>query len=99
MKSRQFEQDLVALYENVWVKCGYREPRLLSMVEEWGGVEAAKRILSSGRFLFGTAELGRCNCMGATLEALVLDPRYADLFTAEERITASSRLKSWVCAA
>jgi hypothetical protein len=75
--------------------CGYSEPRLLQMMHEHGAVKAAKVILCTNRFLYALAELGRCDCLDRSLEALVLKPQYASLFRECDRSLAEARLLGW----
>jgi hypothetical protein len=90
----EFHSSLLSYYETAARKCGYREPRFLDMVTSRGAVWAARRVLRTGIFLFGVTELGRCRCHNYSMEALVLDPRFSDLFTEEELTIAQARLQS-----
>ena len=81
------------IYANALRECGYRATRFIQMVENHGGVEAAKILLHSPGFQYGFTELWKCGCLRLTMEALILQLQYAALFTDEEREIARTRLK------
>ena len=61
-------------------------------VDEQDAVKNAKRILSGNRLSDGFNQLLAKNSLGLSLEALVVDKRYTELFTDEEANEALTRL-------
>jgi hypothetical protein len=61
-------------------------------VRRHGGVETARRLLRQKGPSKGLVKLGEKGRLDLAMEALVLDPAFASLFSDEERATASRRL-------
>lgn len=89
-----FHEDILSNYEKARRKCNYHETRYIHMVEQCGGVKAAKKILLTERFQFALSFLSRCKCLHYSMESLVIRPEYAELFTEDERHIAKSRLRA-----
>ncbi|MFH1890328.1 MAG: hypothetical protein ABIJ91_02040 [Candidatus Kuenenbacteria bacterium] len=64
------------------------------MLEEHGGLGTAQRLLSSKKPAQGFIELWMRGRLDLTVEALVLQDKYKDLFLEPELETAKIRLKS-----
>lgn len=62
------------------------------MVEEHGAVETARRLIKSGDLQDGLLRLLRLSRVDLTVEHAVLDVRWHDLFTDDEREAARWRL-------
>lgn len=90
---KQFHRAMRDVYANALRECKYNATRFIQMVENHGGVEAAKILLHTPGFQYGFTELWKCGCLKLTMEALVLQPQYAALFTDEEREIAKTRLQ------
>ena len=87
----QFHQGMVAVYETA-AERGYRATYFKRMLEEHGGVEAAKRLLEGETIQSGLMKLWELDLLGHSMEALVLQERFQLLFTAEELREARRRL-------
>ena len=72
-------------------QAGYVATRFYQMLIEHGGVETARRLLP--QMSDGFTELWQRNRLDLTVEALVLQPRWASLFSENERRMARDRLK------
>jgi hypothetical protein len=90
-----FHEAILSNYEKASHKCKYSETRFLQMVEQYGGVRAAKKILLTERFEFLLSELGKCKCLNHSMESLVISQEYSILFTEDERHIARSRLRAY----
>ena len=88
----QFHAEMIGIYETALRECGYRANRFLQMVLEHGGLGAAQRLLASGDMSNGFAALWDLGRLDLTVEALVLKPKYAPLFTEDEKSIARARL-------
>ena len=89
-----FKDALIESMKRAYEKCGYQESRLVHMVRDLGALRAVKRVLNRQQFLYGVAELDRCECLDCSMENLVLDDRFEGLFTESERMAAHLRLRS-----
>ena len=76
-------------------KYGYHPSYFLRMVHEFGGVRAAKQLLSKDDPQSGLARLWELGLLDNSMEALVLQERWQDLFSEDERQEARKRLKDY----
>ena len=87
---RRFERDMRAIY--VGAKAiGYNATRFLMMLREHGGLETAHRLLHGSGVSYGFTELWMLGRADLTVEALVIRPEYATLFSLQELATARAR--------
>lgn len=84
---------MIGIYEKALRECGYNATRFIQMVQNHGGVEAARRLLHTPGFQYGFTELWQCGRLDITMEALVIQPQYHELFAEEEINIARSRLE------
>lgn len=89
----RFELAMYEIYRRAKEECAYDAKRFLIMLKSKGGLTTAKELLHSPHFHEGLTRLIMCNCKHFTVEAHVLLPEYAELFTEEERRIARSRLE------
>ena len=90
----EFEEAMRSTYAEA-SRLGYRPTYFLGMVEDLGGVGAAKRLLSTPVAQPGLARLWNLGRLDISAEALVLNERWRDLFTTVERQEARERLKAY----
>lgn len=88
---RRFDAAMLDIYHGA-AKLGYRPTRFLEMVQTYGGVETAHRLLATEKVQDGLGELFLLGRLDLTVEHHVLLREYAALFSDEERRTARSRL-------
>lgn len=92
---KALERDFSAALRDIYAQCdalGYRPTGMLQMMERLGGIDTARRLLT----LPPSDGFGRLALMGRldlTVEMLVLEPRWGDVFTDDERRTAKRRLR------
>ena len=91
----QFHRAMIDVYQNVLRDCTRRAAYFLEMVGRQGGVETAKKLLQSNDIEHGSTALWKCGRLDLMFEYLVLQPRYAALFTDEEKELARNRLKEY----
>ena len=90
---REFQKDMFRIYTEA-SELGYNPTRFLQMVHEHGGVETAKRLLSTDDFIQdGIKRLWELGRLDLSVEWLVLQDKYKDLFTEQELEIAKRRLK------
>ena len=64
------------------------------MLADYGGVQAAKRLLQSHDIQSGLMELAALGLLDHSMEALVLEERFKTLFSEEEKAEARRRLEA-----
>jgi len=92
----EFHEELLATYWEAKEKCHYNATRFLQMLQEHGGVETARRLLTTGPVAqSGLTELWLCERLHISVEAKVLLPKYRHLFDDEIRTAARKRLQEY----
>jgi hypothetical protein len=91
----QFHQAMIDIYLAAKCECGYNATYFIQMVESHGGVETAHRLLASDAPQTGFTVLWECGRLDLSVEAQVLKPEYASLFTEQERQIARLRLDDY----
>ncbi|AZV42010.1 5-methylcytosine-specific restriction enzyme A [Peribacillus asahii] len=90
----QFHKDMLNIYENAR-KIGYNASRFKQMVANQGGLNVAKKFISSNSPSDGFTSLLLLGRLDLTVEALVLEEAYQSLFSEEERQAVLDRLKEY----
>jgi hypothetical protein len=101
MTNSPFEQRFNAamhdLYSRIVRESGYNPTVFWTMIERYGGLETAHRLLRPGAdfFSYGFEKLCQMHRHGLTMEALIVSLDYKEhLFTIDELATAEERLKA-----
>lgn len=76
-------------------RIGYRPGYLLDMIENSNGSAAAKSLIARPQVSEGFSRLWELGRPDLTVEALILEPRWATVFSDAERAIARRRLKGW----
>jgi hypothetical protein len=87
----EFHDAMLNLYQRAGRECGYWANYFIRDLKNYGGVETACRLLAKPEQT-GLSKLEALGRLDITVEWLVLKPRYAPLFTEEERTIAYDRL-------
>ena len=90
---QKFHQQMIDIYQRAASECGYRPTRFLQMVNERGGLAAAKDLLHASRPADGLSILWEHNRLDLSVEALVCREPWCTLFTEDEIAVAEKRLK------
>ena len=72
---------------------GYNPTYWQRMVSDHGAINAAKRLLTGSRASDGFTRLWELGRLDLSVESVILLPKYADLFTPDERAEARRRLE------
>lgn len=80
----QFTQELIDKSEKAKKECKYNPTRFLQMLAKDGGVKTAKLLIARDQISDGFVTLQMCGRMDLSMEASVVDKKYADLFTDDE---------------
>jgi hypothetical protein len=96
----RFHEAMLGIYEAAKrLKPPYYAPRFLRMVHEHGGKETADRLLATGEPSEGFTQLllrGKEN-LKISVEYLVLQNPWLDLFTTDQLEIARKRLRDYKC--
>jgi hypothetical protein len=88
---KEFEAAMLDTYDQT-SQFHYYPTYFLRMVQEYGGVGAAKRLLAAPNAQQGLYKLWELGGLDFSMEALVIQEKYQSLFTAEELAEAHKRL-------
>jgi hypothetical protein len=88
----ELTQALRGTYESARQR-GYVATYFLQMLEEHGGKETAKRLLAKSDPQTGLFELWKLDLLHESMEAVVMQEKFKELFSAEELAKAHRRLE------
>ena len=91
----EFHSAMLDVYRKAKREAGYNATYFLKMVEDVGGLEAARRLLKAGSVSSGFSALWEKGRLDLSVEAVVLQDRFAGLFTEEELDIARERLAEY----
>ena len=91
----EFAQRMKAAYERGRTEAGYTASYFLSMLAQYGPQETAHKLLASPAISDGFAELWERGRLDLTVEAIVVDPRFSELFSENEIEVARKRLEQF----
>lgn len=89
---RQFHDAMKEVYRRAKDECGYPANYLLNMVNELGGLAAAKALLGTHKVSQGFTKLFELKRLDLSVEALVLRSEFSSLFSQTELEVACLRL-------
>ena len=75
----------------------YRPMRMIEMIDEYGAIEAVRRLMAQYESYAseGYRRLWECQRLDLSFEALMQEPRFASLFSADELAWARRRLQEY----
>lgn len=91
----EFHREMTGLHERARAETGLHDSRFPRLLAEHGGVGAARELLTGGPVSSGFTTLWMRRRLDLTVEALVLQRRFAPLFEESERESARGRLASY----
>ena len=86
----QFHRAMIGVYENA-KDHDYYATYFKRMIDEYGGIQAAKRLLAKQEIQEGLMKLWRMKLLNQSMEALVIQERFKSLFTDGEIAEARRR--------
>ncbi len=86
---------MLNIYEQAYLQCNYRSTRFRQMVANEGEVKTAKKLIYKNGGTAGFERLYKCNRLDLSVEALVSQDKYRELFTEEEITMCKERLKEY----
>lgn len=91
----RFAAEMQNLVDRIRREAQYSAAHFLSMLADLGPLETARRLLRAPAVSDGFATLWERGRLDLTVEALVVDPLFADLFSEQELVTARTRLEQF----
>ena len=91
---RKFHKEMLEIYMRMKREAFYNSPELLDQLRAKGGVLAAKDIIA-GTQTYGFDFLKERRRLDISVESLVLNPEYDELFEDAERVVCRERLKEY----
>src|SRR5262249_2933771 len=88
-----FERAMKSIYVRAKTEAGYNAAFFLDMLSSLGGLGTAHRLLATSEGSSGFTALYERGRLDLTVEALVLQPQFADLFSDYELEIARQRLR------
>ncbi len=88
----KFHERMRQIYDQAKEECGYNATRFIQIVNEQGGLIAAKRLINSSNYSEGLTRLWEIKRLDISLEATVLQEPWRQLFTQEEMTKARDKL-------
>ena len=89
-----FHAEMLRLYREAKQE-GYTPSYFLRMVNEMGGLAAAKKLIGDERPSEGFTRLWEMGRLDLTVESVALEPRYRELFSPEQLRRARQRLREY----
>ncbi len=89
----KFHEEMLSIYRKARDECHYNATRFLQMVNEQGGLRAAKTLLHADGYSEGLTALWERGRLDITMEAIVIQQQWSQLFTEDELATAWRRLQ------
>lgn len=92
---KNFNEDMKNIYLTAKKELKYNASRFWQLVCEKGGLQAAKILIAKDGGTDGFEILWEHGRLDLSVEAHVLKPEYAELFTDEEKVMCRERLESF----
>ena len=90
---KEFGEAMLEIYRLARSECRYNASYFIQMVNDRGGLQTAKHLLSIDDPQSGFQRLWECGRLDLTVEAQAIDSKYRTLFTPKEIQTAKRRLR------
>ncbi|MBD7914667.1 hypothetical protein H9660_05865 [Clostridium sp. Sa3CUN1] len=85
--------DMMKIYRETDAQCNFKAAGFFQMIQTEGAITTAKEIINNSEVTEGFIKLAECNRLDLSLEALVIQDKYKELFTPKERKICINRLK------
>lgn len=89
---KEFDIDMHNIYKRTKEECNYNATRFLQMLNQYGGLATAKKLIHKTDSSYSFTVLWENNRLDLSVEALVINPKYHSLFTEEEIKSCENRL-------
>lgn len=93
--TKDFTEAMLNIYRRAKSEANYEARIFLSMVVERGGLETARYLIHASKVSDGYTALWQRGRLDLTVEAVILEPQWHELFSDVERRVAIDRLKAY----
>lgn len=90
---RDFHTAMLGVYTTIQAVAQYNARKFHILVRKSGGLRAARILLRDDKITDGLMVLHKASSLDASMEHLVLQPRWKPLFTERELLMAKSKLR------
>lgn len=91
-----FDREMLRVYQRAYSEANYNASRFLQMLYDHRGLETARILLHSSTVSDGYTALWERGRLDLTVEAVIHDnPKWHPLFTEEELVICTKRLKEY----
>ena len=88
-----FDEAMLNIYRTAKEECDYNATYFLRMIQDYGGLDAARRLIHDNKLHEGFTNLYLLGRLDLTMEAMIWDNKHwHDLFTQEEMNVVRNRL-------
>ncbi len=87
--------DMIKIYRETDTQCNYKSAGFFQGIQSNGAITTAKEIINNKEVTEGFIKLAECNRLDLSVEALIVQDKYKELFTAKERKICLNRLKKY----
>ena len=91
----EFNIEMLSLYKKTKIETGYNAAYFLKLITDYGGLNAAKKLLIMGDPAEGFLKLWEIKRLDLSLEVLILTSPWDSLFDATEIACAKKRLEKY----
>ena len=92
---KRFTEAMFGIYKRAIREVDYHASRFHQMITEDGGCETARTLIHAPQTSEGYTALWERHRLDLTVEALILEPEWHDLFTDADRQAARTRLEQY----
>lgn len=90
-----FDQRINLAIKECVSKVNYKPTAFLKMIDDYGTIMAVKKLINSTKVSDGYIKLYEKQRLDLTVEAIILEDKWNDLFTEKELLIAQNRLKQY----
>jgi hypothetical protein len=91
--TEKFDERVWASIREMSKKCNYHPSIFIGMIQDYGAVEAVKRVINDLKITYGYEKLWECGHLELSMESIIQEDEWKDLFTDAEREKARKRLQ------
>lgn len=92
---KEFDEAMMDIFRRADAEAGYKATRFLQMLNEHRGLATAQLLLHSSNVSDGYTALWERKRLDLTVEALILQSKWSELFDDDERELARKRLEQY----
>jgi hypothetical protein len=88
----RFDERVWASIREMDKKCNYHPTIFIGMIQDYGAVEAVRRVINDPKITYGYEKLWECGHLELSMESIIQEDEWKNLFSAAEKEKAKKRL-------